>query len=70
MEALHRHVKTFAQMMTGRHSERLDAWIEATRAEDPPHLHTLANGRQRDHAAVLNGLPLPCSSGTVEGHTP
>jgi len=54
-------------MMTGRHGGRHGAWIEITRAEDLPHLHTFADGLQRDHAAVLNGLTLPCSSGTVEG---
>ena len=62
LEALHRHVKAFAEMMTGRHGERLDTWIAAARADDLPHLHTFANGLERDHAAVLNGLTLPYSS--------
>ena len=31
------------------------------------HLHTFANGLERDHAAVLSGLTLPYSSGAVEG---
>jgi hypothetical protein len=68
LEALHRHVKTFAEMMTGQHGERLDTWIAAARADDLPHLHTFANGLERDHAAVLNGLTLPYSSGAVEGN--
>jgi transposase len=68
LEALHRHVKAFAEMMTGRHGERLDTWIAAARADDLPHLHTFANGLERDHAAVLNGLTLPYSSGAVEGN--
>jgi transposase len=33
----------------------------------PAHLHTFANGLERDHAAVLSGLTLPYSSGAVEG---
>ena len=68
LEALDRHVKAFAEMMTGRHGERLDTWIAAARADDLPHLHTFANGLERDHAAVLNGLTLPYSSGAVEGN--
>ena len=40
-------------MLTGRHGERPDAWIAAVRAGDLPHLHTFANGLERDHAAVL-----------------
>ena len=61
-------MKAFAEMMTGRHGERLDTWIAAARADDLPHLHTFANGLERDHAAVLNGLTLPYSSGAVEGN--
>ena len=68
LAALHHHVKAFAEMMTGRHGERLDPWIAAARADDLPHLHTFANGLERDHAAVLNGLTLPYSSGAVEGN--
>jgi transposase len=54
-------------MMTERQGHRLDAWIDAVRADDLPHLHSFANGLERDHAAVLNGLTLPNSSGAVEG---
>jgi hypothetical protein len=69
LDALHHHVKAFAEMMTGRHGERLDAWIAATRADDLPHLHTFTNGLERDHAAVLNGLTLPYGSGAAEGRS-
>ena len=68
LDALHHHVKAFADMMTGRHGGHLDTWIAAARADDLPHLHTFANGLERDHAAVLNGLTLPYSSGAVEGN--
>jgi transposase len=67
LDALRRHVEEFAKMITGLHGDRLDAWIAAVRADDLPHLHTFANGLERDHAAVLNGLTLPYSSGAVEG---
>ena len=67
LDALRGHVEEFAKMLTGRHGERLDAWIAAVRAGDLPHLHTFASGLERDHAAVLAGLTLPCSSGAVEG---
>jgi transposase len=61
------HVATFAQMMTGRHGERLDDWITTVEADDLPHLRSFTNGLKRDHAAVLNGLTLAHSSGAVEG---
>jgi transposase len=61
------HVSGFAEMMTGRHGERLDAWISRVEADDQPDLHRFANGIRRDHDAVLNGLTLENSSGAVEG---
>jgi transposase len=67
LDALRTHVEEFAKIMTGRHGERLDAWITAARAYDLPHLHTFTNGLERDHAAVQAGLTLPYSSGAVEG---
>ncbi|GAA1393439.1 ISL3 family transposase [Catellatospora coxensis] len=61
------HVTAFAEMMTGLHGERLNKWIIQVQSDDLPHLHSFANGLKRDHAAVLNGLTLPYSSGAVEG---
>jgi transposase len=43
------------------------AWISEVQADDLPELHSFAAGLKRDHAAVLNGLTLPHSSGAVEG---
>lgn len=57
----------FAQMMTGRHGDRLGDWIAAIEADDLPHLRSFTNGLKRDHAAVLNGLTLAHSFGAVEG---
>jgi hypothetical protein len=47
--------------------KRTLAALAAVRTDDLPHLHTFANGLERDHAAVLSGLTLPYSSGAVEG---
>ena len=55
-------------MLTGRHGERLDAWIAGVEADDQPDLHCFVNGLRRDYDAVLNGLTLPHSSGAVEGN--
>ena len=55
-------------MMTGRHGERLAAWIAAVDLDDLPHLHSFTRGIRRDQAAVTNGLTLAHSSGAVEGN--
>jgi transposase len=67
LDAVSRHVGQFARIMLAREGERLDAWISAVEADDLPELHSFTAGLQRDHAAVLNGLTLPHSSGAVEG---
>ena len=68
LEALAGHVSEFAEILTGRHGERLDDWIAAADASDLPDLHSFATGLKRDHDAVRNGLTLPWSSGAVEGN--
>jgi transposase len=68
LDALADHVKTFAEMMTGRHGDRLDAWIDQVNADDLPHLRSFTTGLRKDYEAVLNGLTLPHSSGAVEGN--
>jgi len=67
LDALARHVAGFAEMLTRRRGDRLDAWIEAVEADDLPDLHRFTTGLKRDHTAVRNGLTLPHSSGAVEG---
>ena len=62
------HVTAFAEMMTGRHGERLHAWIDAVELDDLPSLHSFTRGIRRDQAAVANGLTLAHSSGAVEGN--
>ena len=68
LDALATHVTEFAAILTGRHGSRLDQWITAVDADDQPHLHSFTRGLRQDHAAVLNGLTLPWSSGIVEGN--
>ncbi|MGV9503847.1 ISL3 family transposase [Streptomyces sp. NPDC003642] len=68
LDALTRHVRSFATMLTDRQGERLPAWLDAVRQDDLPSLHTLAAGLERDRDAVIAGLTLPWNSGVVEGH--
>jgi transposase len=67
LDALADHVSGFAEMMVGRHGERLDSWIAGVEADDQPDLHRFVNGLRRDETAVRNGLTLAHSSGAVEG---
>jgi hypothetical protein len=67
LDATAAHVTAFAEMMTGRHGENLDAWIAAVDADDLPDLHSFTTGLKHDHDAVLAGLTLEHSSGAVEG---
>lgn len=68
IDALTRHVRSFATMFTERQGERLPDWLDAVRQDNLPSLHTLAAGIDRDRDAVTAGLTLPWSSGVVEGH--
>lgn len=68
LDALTRHVRSFATMLTDRQGQRLQDWLDSVRQDDLPSLHTLANGIDRDRDAVIAGLTLPWSSGVVEGH--
>jgi transposase len=60
-------VAAFAEMMCGRHGERLDDWLIAVEVDDLPELRRFTTGLRRDYDAVLAGLTLEHSSGTVEG---
>ncbi|MFI2765387.1 ISL3 family transposase [Streptomyces echinatus] len=68
IDALTRHVRSFATMLTERQGERLPDWLDAVRQDDLPSLHTLAAGVTRDLDAVISGLTLAWNSGVVEGH--
>ncbi|MDV6278327.1 ISL3 family transposase [Rhodococcus erythropolis] len=68
LEAAAGYVTSFAEMLTERLGTQLNSWMSAVSADDLPHLHRFVRGLDTDHAAVLNGLTLPYSSGAVEGH--
>ncbi len=65
LSALIRAFHDMAAGLTGR--EHLDAWLAAAQASSLDQLRSFARGIRKDHAAVLNGLTLPYSSGKVEG---
>jgi transposase len=67
LDALAGHVTAFADLLTGLHGDRLDNWITKVEGDDLPALRSFAAGLKRDHAAVVNGLTMPYSSGAVEG---
>lgn len=68
LDRLVEHVRSFADMLTGRHGERLNNWIATVQADDQPQLHSYVRGLLADHDAVRAGLSLPHSSGPVEGN--
>jgi transposase len=67
LDALTSHVHDFADMMHKLRGSRLPQWIATVLASDLAELRSVANGLQRDLAAVTAGLTLPWSSGAVEG---
>ncbi|WP_394855663.1 transposase [Rhodococcus globerulus] len=68
LEATAGHVASFAGILTEHLGKHLNSWMTAVSADDLPHLYRFVRGLDTDHAAVLNGLTLPYSSGAVEGH--
>jgi transposase len=68
LDRLTRHVRAFAAMMTGRHGDRLDAWITAAEHDTLTPLAAFARHLRHDLDAVRHGLSLPYSSGPVEGN--
>ncbi|MFE1318334.1 transposase [Kitasatospora phosalacinea] len=68
LDALARHVRSFATMLTGRQGERLPERLDAVRQDNLPILHPLATGIDRDRDAVTAGFTLPWNSGVIEGH--
>ncbi len=61
-------VRSFADMITHLHGERLTAWIAAAEQAALPGISRFATGLTADLAAVTAGLSLPFSSGPVEGN--
>jgi transposase len=68
LRQLQASIRAFCDMITGLTGRRhLDAWLAAAEASSLDQLRSFARGIRKDHAAVLNGLSLPYSSGKVEG---
>ncbi|MFC5748077.1 hypothetical protein [Actinomadura rugatobispora] len=58
LDALARHVRDFAVILTQRQGQDLPTWIAAVRADALPSLHGFAGGLERDLDAVITGLTL------------
>lgn len=68
-DALIRHVRSFAVMLTGWQAERLPDWLDAVRHDGLPSMHTLGSGIDRDRDAVIgarHALELGCPQGPRE----
>jgi len=65
---LYRLTVQFTEMLRKRQVEQLRPWLEAAQASDLRELKSLAEGIERDYAAVEAALRLPYSSGPVEGN--
>ena len=62
-----RQVGAFAEMLTGRHGDRLEDWMREIDATGAAPLRSFAAGLRTDLDAVTNGLTLHYNSGPVEG---
>ena len=67
-EAGYRLAQAFMQMMREQTGHQLDSWLSEAEASHLPEFKSFARGIQQDKAAVLAGLTLPWSNGTLEGH--
>jgi len=65
---LYRLTVQFTEMLRKRHVEQLRPWLSAAQASDLRELKSLAEGMERDYAAVEAALRLPYSTGPVEGN--
>lgn len=67
-ETAYRLAQAFMQMMREQTGHQLDAWLSEGEASHLPEFESFARGIQQDKAAVLAGLTLPWSQGSLEGH--
>jgi transposase len=65
---LYRLTVQFTEMLRKRQVEQLRPWLEAARASNLKELKSLAEGMERDYAAVEAALHFPYSTGPVEGN--
>lgn len=57
LDALTRHIRSFATMLAERRGAVLPDWLTAVTQNDLPRLHALASGTARDRDAVITDLP-------------
>ena len=65
---LYRLTVQFTEMLRKRQVEQLRPWLKAAQASELRELKSLAEGIERDYAAVEAALRLPYSTGPVEGN--
>jgi transposase len=65
---LYRLTVQLSEMLRKRQVEQLRPWLEAAQTSELKELKSLADGMERDYAAVEAGLRLPYSTGPVEGN--
>jgi transposase len=62
-------VEEFLHMGRKRTGEQLDVWLNKVEASHLQAFQTVVTGVQNDKEAILAGLPLPWSTGPLEGHS-
>jgi transposase len=65
---LYRLTIQFTEMLRKRQVEQLRPWLDAAKASELRELKSLADGMERDYAAIEAALRLPYSTGPVEGN--
>jgi transposase len=65
---LYRLTVQFTEMLRKRQVEQLRPWLDAAQASELRELKSLADGMERDYAAIEAALRLPYSTGPVEGN--
>jgi transposase len=68
VEATYQLVAKFLHMVRERTGEQLDAWLNAVEAKHLDAFQSFVTGVQQDKDAVLAGLTLPWSNGSLEGN--
>jgi transposase len=65
---MYRLTVQFTEMLRKRQVEQLRPWLDAATVSELSELKSLAEGMERDYAAIEAALRLPYSTGPVEGN--
>jgi transposase len=68
LEVTSQLVEEFLHMVRERTGEQLDSWLNKVEASHLQAFQTFVTGVHKDKEAVLAGLTLPWSNGSLEGH--